>query len=75
MALGFALDRRELKDDGVLLVGLELRINHLNKSVMNKIVRSASVILCSIRRRRSPSLVCCHVQNNICEPTGIRHWE
>jgi hypothetical protein len=58
---GGASDRQKLKGDRVLLMRTELRINHLSKSAMYKIVQS-NLLSCSIKRRRNPLLIWRHVQ-------------
>ena len=63
MAYGLAgAHREELKDKQLLSLRTELRSYRLNGSGMNKIVRSTSVTLCSIKR-------------STVELTDISHWE
>jgi hypothetical protein len=63
MAHGLAgAHRAKLKDKQLLSLRTELRSYRLNGSVMNKIVRSTSVTLCSIKR-------------STVELTDISHWE
>jgi hypothetical protein len=51
MAYGLAdAPRKELKDKQLLSLCTELRSNRLNRSGMNKIVRSSSATPCSIKR-------------------------
>ncbi len=54
--------REELKDKQLLSLRTELRSYRLNGSGINKIVRSTSVTLCSIKR-------------TTVELTDISHWE
>ena len=63
MAYGLAdAHREELKDKQLLSLRTELRSYRLNGSGINKIVRSTSVTLCSIKR-------------TTVELTDISHWE
>jgi hypothetical protein len=59
MALGLAgAHREELKDKQLLSLRAELRSNRLNRSEMNKIVRSRSATPWSIDRSKLPVRTC-----------------
>jgi hypothetical protein len=69
---GGASDRQKLKGDRVLLMRTELRINHLSKSAMYKIVQSTSVILQHQEEAKSAAYLASR-SSNARALTGISH--